>query len=49
VGCCDHGSEEDDKTVGNNVRAWWKRQDKKLKHALIYKRLLKEKRRTKGK
>jgi hypothetical protein len=29
VGCCDHGSEEEGKTVGNNVKAWWKRQNKK--------------------
>jgi hypothetical protein len=30
MGCCDHGSEEEGKTVGNNLRAWWKRQNKKL-------------------
>jgi hypothetical protein len=29
VGCCDHGSEEG-KTIGNNVRAWWKTQNKRL-------------------
>jgi hypothetical protein len=28
--CCDHESEEEGKTVGNNVRGWWKRQNKKL-------------------
>jgi hypothetical protein len=30
VGCCDHRSEEEGKTVGNNIRTWWKRQNKKL-------------------
>jgi hypothetical protein len=30
VRCYDHRSEEEGKTVGNNVRAWWKRQNKKL-------------------
>jgi hypothetical protein len=30
VGCCDHGSEEEGKTVGNNVRTWWTRQGKTL-------------------
>jgi hypothetical protein len=30
VGCCDHRSEEEGKTAGNNVRAWWKRQNEKL-------------------
>jgi hypothetical protein len=30
VGCCYYGSEEEGKIVGNNVRAWWKRQNKKL-------------------
>jgi alpha/beta superfamily hydrolase len=29
AGCYDHGSGEG-KTVSNNVRAWWKRQNKKL-------------------
>jgi hypothetical protein len=30
VGCRNHGSEEEGKTVGNNLRTWWTRQGKKL-------------------